>query len=32
VLASLDYANAAEEQSFQTDDFREIVTRLNAKK
>ena len=32
VLASLDYANAAEDQSFQTEEFREIVTRLNAKK
>jgi enoyl-CoA hydratase len=32
VLAALDYANAAEEQSFQTEDFRNIVTRLNAKK
>jgi enoyl-CoA hydratase len=32
VLAALDYANAAEEQSFLTEDFREIVTRLNAKK
>ena len=32
VLAVLDYANTAEEQSFQTEDFREIVTRLNAKK
>jgi enoyl-CoA hydratase/carnithine racemase len=32
VLAVLDYANAAEDQSFQTEDFREIVTRLNAKK
>lgn len=32
VLASLDYANAAEDQSFQTEDFRNIVTRLNAKK
>ena len=32
VLASLDFANAAEEQSFQTEDFRNIVTRLNAKK
>lgn len=32
VLASLDYANAAEDQSFQTEDFRTIVTRLNAKK
>lgn len=31
VLAALDFANAAEEQSFQTDDFREIVTRLNKK-
>jgi hypothetical protein len=32
VLAVLDYANAAEDQSFQTEDFRNIVTRLNAKK
>ena len=32
VLAMLDYANAAEHQSFETEDFREIVTRLNAKK
>lgn len=32
VLAVLDYANNAEEQSFKTDDFREIVTRLNSKK
>lgn len=32
VLAVLDYANTAEEQSFETDDFREIVARLNAKK
>jgi enoyl-CoA hydratase len=32
VLAVLDYANTAEEQSFQTEDFRNIVTRLNAKK
>ena len=32
VLAVLDYANTAEEQSFQTEDFREIVTRLNTKK
>ena len=32
VLAVLDYANTAEHQSFETDDFREIVTRLNAKK
>jgi enoyl-CoA hydratase len=32
VLAALDYANAAEEQSFQTEDFRNIVTRLNANK
>ncbi|MBV8928821.1 MAG: enoyl-CoA hydratase/isomerase family protein [Mycobacteriaceae bacterium] len=31
VLATLDYANTAEEQSFQTEDFRKIVTRLNAK-
>jgi enoyl-CoA hydratase/carnithine racemase len=29
VLATLDYANAAEEQSFQTEDFNNIVTRLN---
>jgi len=28
----LDYANTAEDQSFQTEDFREIVTRLNTKK
>jgi enoyl-CoA hydratase len=32
VLAALDFANAAEDQSFQTEDFRTIVTRLNAKK
>jgi enoyl-CoA hydratase len=32
VLAALDFANAAEDQSFQTEDFRNIVTRLNAKK
>jgi len=32
VLATLDYANAAEEQSFQTEDFNKIVTRLNANK
>jgi enoyl-CoA hydratase/carnithine racemase len=32
VLASLDYANTAEEQSFLTDDFKAIVTKLNAKK
>jgi len=32
VLAVLDYANTAEDQSFQTEDFREIVTRLNTKK
>jgi enoyl-CoA hydratase/carnithine racemase len=31
VLAALDYANAAEDQSFQTEDFRNIVTRLNTK-
>ncbi|CUU55202.1 Enoyl-CoA hydratase/carnithine racemase [Parafrankia irregularis] len=31
VLASLDYANTAEEQSFQTDDFAAIVARLSAK-
>jgi enoyl-CoA hydratase/carnithine racemase len=32
VLASLDYANNAEEQSFLTEDFRTIVAKLNAKK
>ncbi|MGB8502259.1 MAG: enoyl-CoA hydratase/isomerase family protein, partial [Mycobacterium sp.] len=32
VLNTLDYANAAEEQSFQTEDFRQIVARLNAPK
>ena len=32
VLNTLDYANAAEDQSFQTDDFRQIVDRLNAPK
>jgi enoyl-CoA hydratase len=32
VLATLDYANAAEDQSFQTEDFHNIVTRLNANK
>ena len=32
VLATLDYANTAEEQSFQTEDFNNIVTRLNANK
>lgn len=32
VLACLDYANTAEEQSFSTDDFAQIVTRLNAAK
>jgi len=32
VLATLDYANAAEDQSFQTEDFNNIVTRLNANK
>ncbi|HME46972.1 MAG TPA: enoyl-CoA hydratase/isomerase family protein, partial [Mycobacterium sp.] len=32
VLATLDYANTAEEQSFSTEDFRAIVTRLNAPK
>ncbi|KUI38690.1 enoyl-CoA hydratase [Mycobacterium sp. IS-1496] len=31
VLASLDYANTAEEQSFQTEDFQTIVAKLNAK-
>lgn len=31
VLATLDFANTAEDQSFQTEDFRAIVTRLNAK-
>ena len=30
VLNTLDYANAAEDQSFQTEDFRQIVARLNA--
>ena len=32
VLATLDYANTAEDQSFQTADFRAIVARLNAPK
>ena len=32
VLATLDYANTAEDQSFLTDDFRAIVARLNAPK
>lgn len=32
VLASLDYANTAEEQSFLTEDFQQIVAKLNAKK
>ena len=32
VLATLDYANTAEEQSFQTEDFRKIVAGLNARK
>jgi enoyl-CoA hydratase/carnithine racemase len=32
VLNTLDYANAAEDQSFQTDDFRQIVAKLNAPK
>ena len=32
VLATLDYANTAEDQSFQTEDFNNIVTRLNANK
>ncbi|MFW0785634.1 enoyl-CoA hydratase/isomerase family protein [Gordonia sp. CPCC 206044] len=32
VLASLDYANAAEDLSFQTDDFRATVTRATAAK
>src|ERR1700693_1274797 len=32
VLATLDYANAAEDQSFQTEDFRQIVARLNPPK
>ncbi|MGV0837783.1 enoyl-CoA hydratase/isomerase family protein [Mycolicibacterium thermoresistibile] len=32
VLATLDYANTAEEQSFQTEDFRNIVAKLNAPK
>lgn len=30
VLATLDYANAAEEQSFQTEDFQRIVAKLNS--
>lgn len=32
VMNTLDYANAAEDQSFQTEDFRNIVTKLNAPK
>src|SRR5246127_3094794 len=32
MLNTLDYANAAEDQSFQTEDFRQIVARLNAPK
>jgi enoyl-CoA hydratase len=32
VLNTLDYANAAEDQSFQTEDFRRIVERLNKPK
>ncbi|MCW2655251.1 MAG: enoyl-CoA hydratase [Mycobacterium sp.] len=32
VLATLDFANTAEDQSFQTGDFRSIVARLNAPK
>lgn len=32
VLATLDFATTAEEQSFQTEDFRAIVTKLTAKK
>src|ERR1700756_3115199 len=32
MLNTLDYANAAEDQSFQTGDFRAIVARLNAPK
>ncbi|PQM49148.1 hypothetical protein C1Y40_00633 [Mycobacterium talmoniae] len=32
VLATLDFANMAEDQSFQTDDFAAIVARLNAGK
>jgi enoyl-CoA hydratase len=32
VHATLDYANTAEDQSFQTEDFRTIVARLNAPK
>ena len=32
VLATLDYALSAENQSFQTEDFRSIVTKLNAGK
>ena len=32
ILASLDYANMAEELSFQTDDFRSTIARLTASK
>jgi enoyl-CoA hydratase len=32
VLASLDYALSAEHQSFTTDDFRSIITKLSAGK
>lgn len=32
VLATLDFANMAEDQSFQTDDFNAIIDRLTAKK
>jgi enoyl-CoA hydratase len=32
VLASIDYALSAEHQSFVTEDFRTIVTKLNAGK
>ena len=32
VLNTLDYANAAEDQSFQTEDFRAIVAKLAGKK
>lgn len=32
VLATLDYGNTAEEQSFRTDDFKAIVAGLNARK
>jgi enoyl-CoA hydratase len=31
VLATLDYVTSAEEQSFQTDDFRDTLARLTGK-